>query len=1362
MLLRLISVTYRQLQVFTSSLAPCVRNSLHPVTHHYPAFMSTIIMSRHKSKSAPGEVKRKTRRDKSSGSQGRGSGHASVGTSIHSCSNQCTETLATPVASKVIAYTERIVTRSASLTHTVVPTQSECKDTSGGSLKSQLHGYQSVLAEARSSSVTNKPRAHHSEHSRTRSGSVKTKSCAHQSELSRSRSGLIENKTCGRQSELSQTRSGSRKSMDAKSGSIKNSICNFQIEAIKTEVDSNKNKKGTISVSPSQASISKDTPTKRKHRGSKDGINCASVRGNKAAKPGAGSLSNDNGSRAESVADKSPQLQEQEIMEEESSPSNRCQSKRRRCSYKTQPHSDKARHGGSMAASTPKKFIDKVEIVDLGQHGNSLRDVRHGQNVVKHGTRRRSEKTSSTAYWCGSEKTSSTAYRCGSEKTSSTAYRCGSEKTSSTAYRCGSEKTSSSAYKCSTEKTPSRVWSTSVAVRTSRVDSLQRGTLNRSKAVEIKRLEVDQGHTCATGTDALEEGEILSDSDVPGNMATNRVFIRSGSDMSTTEMLPPSGSDMSISSEDSSPEDAVPVIEHRQRNMFAAAGTVTVPPGSNLDPRAAVFIPRSLTSSALGLAPQPSKTDTSGIPKMSAYAYNQSWPRFSAEPHFTEHRRQLWPRYQAHAQFPQTRGLASHPVQGHIPGLGAHPFSAPEGSIFSSIISIWPYIAVLLQQQSQLGTGPSLGPTQPRIPGSNAWTADSTGPSLGPTRLDLPGYKVWAAGSTTISTEQTGQMVKRIHLYPAAEDTCPEITSTDRCWQEVRPADMEASSMELKVMSYNILSQDLMEKHMYLYSNCHEADLEWCNRGTALLTQIIAHNADIVCLQEVETDHWLEDIQDNLAQRGYEGVYKQQTGDSTHGCAILFKSSKLQLLKAVPVEFLKGGILDRHNIGLILLLQPCRPAYTGSVQKICVATTHLLFNPRRGDVKLAQLMVLLAEIDKHAYLGDQPDSGQCMQVGHKCCGVSDPSNLDQVKPAQSDRCENSQDIHKAAGAPGQSPAQNAASSGPPGYCPIILCGDFNSEPFCDLYKFITEGYLKYDDCISRLLCGQEEGRWAGTDRLVDRRLMPVSLDICETCQYLHILKERRHRAGVGGCQQLPRVNSGHVWHWMNFQSVYTHFLGQGYKNREISTHHNNSSCTVDYIFYTQTAAKRNLHTSTTDSENGDNLTADSENGDKKAAQTGDSRSDLQLADTNIVAGSLEHGSGTSASSVERGSGTSASSVERGSGTSASSVERGSGTSASSVERGSGTSASSVDSKNETAAGSADIDENREMYSADIDENREMYSADSQQAGDMCTQGLQLVSRYRLLRQVELTKYGFMPNSVFPSDHLCLIARFVLR
>ena len=47
----------------------------------------------------------------------------------------------------------------------------------------------------------------------------------------------------------------------------------------------------------------------------------------------------------------------------------------------------------------------------------------------------------------------------------------------------------------------------------------------------------------------------------------------------------------------------------------------------------------------------------------------------------------------------------------------------------------------------------------------------------------------------------------------------------------------------------------------------------------------------------------------------------------------------------------------------------------GQDMRLCVATTHLLFNPKRGDIKLAQLAVLLAELDRFTRKGIEPGTG---------------------------------------------------------------------------------------------------------------------------------------------------------------------------------------------------------------------------------------------------------------------------------------------------------------------------------------------------------------------------------------------------
>ena len=141
---------------------------------------------------------------------------------------------------------------------------------------------------------------------------------------------------------------------------------------------------------------------------------------------------------------------------------------------------------------------------------------------------------------------------------------------------------------------------------------------------------------------------------------------------------------------------------------------------------------------------------------------------------------------------------------------------------------------------------------------------------------------------------------------------------------------------------------------------------------------------------------------------GYTCVYKQRTGTKTDGCATCYRNNCFSEVSVIPLELFRPEteLLDRHNVGIVLLLQPV--VTQGSKAKVkdtllCVANTHLLFNPRRGDVKLAQLAIILAEIDS---------------------------------------------LIKSYKAKGE-------------HCNIIMCGDFNSVPHMPLYQLITTGELYY-------------------------------------------------------------------------------------------------------------------------------------------------------------------------------------------------------------------------------------------------------------------------------------------------------------
>lgn len=85
----------------------------------------------------------------------------------------------------------------------------------------------------------------------------------------------------------------------------------------------------------------------------------------------------------------------------------------------------------------------------------------------------------------------------------------------------------------------------------------------------------------------------------------------------------------------------------------------------------------------------------------------------------------------------------------------------------------------------------------------------------------------------------------------------------------------------------------------------------------------------------------------------------------TDGCAIYYKVETFNLIEYVTIEFHQPNvtILNRDNIAIIAKFAP----KDNPEEEFVVATTHLLYNPRRQDVRLAQTQLLLAELDRIAF-----------------------------------------------------------------------------------------------------------------------------------------------------------------------------------------------------------------------------------------------------------------------------------------------------------------------------------------------------------------------------------------------------------
>ncbi|NP_001388317.1 protein angel homolog 2 isoform 2 [Rattus norvegicus] len=318
---------------------------------------------------------------------------------------------------------------------------------------------------------------------------------------------------------------------------------------------------------------------------------------------------------------------------------------------------------------------------------------------------------------------------------------------------------------------------------------------------------------------------------------------------------------------------------------------------------------------------------------------------------------------------------------------------------------------------------------------------------------------------------------------------------------------------DFSVMSYNILSQELLEDNSHLYRHCRRPVLHWSFRFPNILKEIKHFDADVLCLQEVQEDHYGTEIRPSLESLGYHCEYKMKTGRKPDGCAICFKHSKFSLLSVNPVEFCRRDIplLDRDNIGLVLLLQPKIPR--AASPSICIANTHLLYNPRRGDIKLTQLAMLLAEISN---------------VAHQKDGS---------------------------------------------FCPIVMCGDFNSVPGSPLYSFIKEGKLNYEGLAIGKVSGQEQS--SRGQRILSIPIWPPNLGISQNCVYeaQQVPKVEKTDSDVTQAQQekaevpVPADKvSSHLQHGFSLSSVYSHYVPDT-GVPEVTTCHSRSAITVDYIFY---------------------------------------------------------------------------------------------------------------------------------------------------------------------------------------------------
>ncbi|KAH9487940.1 CCR4-NOT transcription complex subunit 6 [Bulinus truncatus] len=305
------------------------------------------------------------------------------------------------------------------------------------------------------------------------------------------------------------------------------------------------------------------------------------------------------------------------------------------------------------------------------------------------------------------------------------------------------------------------------------------------------------------------------------------------------------------------------------------------------------------------------------------------------------------------------------------------------------------------------------------------------------TNSSLPKYNNFAAFSPQPKVEMTPS-----YEFKKYEMSMPP----NRPWISIGSPKKDAPAAVFSVMCYNVLCDKLCTKAMYAY--CPTWALSWDYRKKGIMNDIIRGNADILTLQEVETEQYYSMFFPELAGHGYDGIFlpksrvrtmnSDKEKKSVDGCAIFFKKNKFEKVNEYQIEFsqlaTKEGasntdtdminrVSTKDNIAIVAVLRTRPdvyqsspvPAPKGLTQMLMVSTAHIHWDPQSPDVKLVQTMMLIEELQKfvkEASMQFRPNAP--------------PPSLD------ADLCNS---------------------------MPLILCGDFNSLPDSGVYEYLSKGRL---------------------------------------------------------------------------------------------------------------------------------------------------------------------------------------------------------------------------------------------------------------------------------------------------------------
>ncbi|XP_057327540.1 2',5'-phosphodiesterase 12 [Microplitis mediator] len=228
-----------------------------------------------------------------------------------------------------------------------------------------------------------------------------------------------------------------------------------------------------------------------------------------------------------------------------------------------------------------------------------------------------------------------------------------------------------------------------------------------------------------------------------------------------------------------------------------------------------------------------------------------------------------------------------------------------------------------------------------------------------------------------------------------------------------------------RVTSYNILADTYADSDYsrdVLFSYCPPYALAIDYRKLLIIKELIGYNSDIICLQEVDSKVYENDLQPSLSLLNYGGVFFAK-GITSEGSAIMYDNKRFEILDhkgivmsegiesnlvfkdtwdKITNEDAKQRFKDRNTSILIVVLK----SLDNPKEILVIGNTHLYFHPDADHIRLLQSYFSLTACQDTA---------------------------DKIRQ--------------------QYPEHNVT---------MMLCGDFNSTPVDGVYEFVTKNNIPAD------------------------------------------------------------------------------------------------------------------------------------------------------------------------------------------------------------------------------------------------------------------------------------------------------------